>query len=53
MSRGNSRERACMMSALGAEVVIVDQSPNSEIGKVSGEDLEQYNCSKHLVVEKQ
>ena len=41
MSRGNSIERARMMSALGAEVVLVDQSPGSEPGRVSGEDLER------------
>ena len=39
MSRGNSMERARMMSALGAEVVLVDQAPNSPPGQVSGEDL--------------
>lgn len=41
MSRGNSRERARMMSALGAEVVLVDQLPGSIPGQVSGGDLEQ------------
>jgi cysteine synthase A len=40
MSRGNSRERARMMSALGAEVVLVDQLPGSKPGQVSGGDLE-------------
>ncbi len=40
MSRGNSEERALMMSALGAEVVIVDQHPGSNVGEVSGADLE-------------
>jgi len=39
MSRGNSVERARMMTALGAEVVLVEQSPHSLIGQVSGEDL--------------
>jgi len=39
MSRGNSVERARMMSALGAEVVLVDQLPGSEPGRVSGGDL--------------
>lgn len=39
MSRGNSRERARMMSALGAEVVLVDQLPDSTPGRVSGGDL--------------
>ena len=40
MSRGNSIERARMMSALGAEVVLVDQLEESTKGKVSGGDLE-------------
>ena len=40
MSKGNSRERARMMAALGAEVVLVDQLPGSIAGKVSGGDLE-------------
>ncbi len=39
MSRGNSPERARMMAALGAEVVLVDQSPGSVPGQVSGDDL--------------
>ena len=39
MSRGNTPERARMMSALGAEVVLVDQAPDSTVGKVTGEDL--------------
>jgi hypothetical protein len=40
MSKGNSIERARMMSALGAEVVLVDQLPESVAGQVSGGDLE-------------
>ncbi|MCT4507448.1 MAG: cysteine synthase family protein [Tepidibacter sp.] len=39
MSEGNSMERAKMMRALGAEVVIVSQAKNSVKGQVSGEDL--------------
>lgn len=39
MSRGNSMERARMMSALGAEVILVDQLPDSIPGQVSGDDL--------------
>lgn len=39
MSRGNSPERARMMAALGAEVVLVDQAPGSVPGQVSGADL--------------
>ncbi|KAI6778324.1 tryptophan synthase beta subunit-like PLP-dependent enzyme [Emericellopsis cladophorae] len=40
MSRGNSIERARMMAALGAEVVLVNQAPGSMPGQVSGSDLE-------------
>lgn len=39
MSRGNSAERARMMAALGAEVVLVDQAPGGRAGAVSGADL--------------
>jgi cysteine synthase A len=39
MSRGNTRERARMMKALGAEVVLVDQAPGSPPNQVSGADL--------------
>jgi len=39
MSKGNSQERARMMRALGAEVVLVDQEPGSQQGQVSGQDL--------------
>jgi len=39
MSKGNSTERARMMRALGAEVVLVDQAPGSKVGEVSGADL--------------
>ncbi|HEY7138854.1 MAG TPA: cysteine synthase family protein [Methylomirabilota bacterium] len=39
MSRGNSTERARMMAALGAEVVLIDQAPGSTPGQVSGADL--------------
>ena len=41
MSKGNSMERARMMSALGTEVVLVDQLPDSVPGQVSGGDLKQ------------
>ena len=40
MSAGNSSERGRMMSALGAEVILVKQLPGSEPGQVSGGDLE-------------
>jgi cysteine synthase len=39
MSEGNSRERARMMRALGAEVVLVPQAEGSPPGQVSGADL--------------
>jgi len=39
MSKGNSKERARMMHALGAEVVLVEQLPTSSPGQVSGTDL--------------
>jgi cysteine synthase A len=39
MSAGNSQERARMMRALGAEVVLVPQMPGGTPGKVSGDDL--------------
>jgi len=41
MSKGNSMERARMMRALGAEVVLVDQAAGSVPGQVSGEDLQR------------
>lgn len=39
MSAGNSDERAQMMRALGAEVILVDQQEGSKDGHVSGDDL--------------
>jgi cysteine synthase A len=39
MSRGNTMERARMMRALGAEVVLVDQVSGSLPNQVSGDDL--------------
>src|ERR1700722_9771381 len=39
MSCGNSPERVQMMRALGAEVVLVEQAPESPPGQVSGQDL--------------
>ncbi|MCL2568390.1 MAG: cysteine synthase family protein [Oscillospiraceae bacterium] len=39
MSKGNSPERARMMRALGAEVVLVDQAEGAVVGQVSGDDL--------------
>ncbi len=53
MSRGNSTERARMMSALGAEVILVDQLPGSKPGQVSGGDLELVEQrAQRLVVER-
>ena len=51
MSRGNSAERARMMSALGAEVVLVDQMPGSKPGQVSGEDLTRVEEATQRLVE--
>ncbi|HTX55176.1 MAG TPA: cysteine synthase family protein [Candidatus Baltobacteraceae bacterium] len=51
MSRGNSRERARMMAALGAEVVLVDQAPGSTPGQVSGEDLALVEAETVRIVE--
>ena len=51
MSRGNSTERARMMSALGAEVVLVDQLSTSVPGQVSGGDLEQVEKETRRIVQ--
>lgn len=50
MSRGNSAERARMMSALGAEVVLVDQLPGSKPGQVSGGDLDLVEGATQRIV---
>ena len=50
MSKGNSMERARMMSALGAEVVLVDQLPGSKPGQVSGGDLELVETETRKIV---
>jgi cysteine synthase len=53
MSKGNSMERARMMRALGAEVVLVDQAPNGIPGQVSGEDLERVEqVARRLTIER-
>ncbi|MCL2397368.1 MAG: cysteine synthase family protein [Defluviitaleaceae bacterium] len=39
ISKGNSVERVRMIKALGGQVVLVDQSPTSLPGKVSGDDM--------------
>jgi cysteine synthase A len=50
MSKGNSPERARMMSALGAEIVLVDQLPDSKPGQVSGGDLELVEQAARRIV---
>ena len=50
MSKGNSIERARMMWALGAEVVLVDQLPGSISGQVSGGDLERVEQETRRIV---
>lgn len=53
MSKGNSMERARMMRALGAEVILVDQLPDSKVGEVSGGDLELVEKeARRIVVER-
>ncbi len=53
MSKGNSLERARMMSALGAEVVLVDQLPDSNPGEVSGADLALVeDAARRLTIER-
>jgi cysteine synthase len=39
MSAGNTRERAQMMRALGAEVVLMEQASGSTVGQVTGQDM--------------
>lgn len=54
MSKGNSIERARMMRALGAEVVIVEQAPGSIPGQVSGNDLRLVEeTTQRLTLERQ
>lgn len=53
MSRGNSVERARMMAALGAEVVLVDQLPGSVQRQVSGGDLAEVDkVARQLVIDR-
>jgi cysteine synthase A len=51
MSKGNSVERAKMMKAFGAEVVLVNQHPDSEVGKVTGRDLELVEIQTQILTE--
>ena len=54
MSRGNTVERARMMAALGAEVVLVDQASGSPPGEVSGADLDLVEVrARELVAERE
>jgi cysteine synthase A len=50
MSRGNSPERAQMMRAMGAEVILVDQDPTSIPGRVSGPDMKLVRQRAALLV---
>ena len=51
MSAGNSVERAQMMRALGAEVVIVDQAAGGTPGQVTGADLALVDEEARRIVE--
>lgn len=51
LSKGNSTERARMMRALGAEVVLVDQAPGSAPGQVSGADIEKVEREAQRITE--
>lgn len=51
MSKGNTIERARMMKALGAEVVLVDQAPGSPANQVSGDDLALVEIRTKQIVE--
>lgn len=50
MSKGNTNERAHMMRALGAEVILVEQAPGSILGTVSGESLELVKRETNRIV---
>ncbi|MFQ5589879.1 MAG: PLP-dependent cysteine synthase family protein [Phycisphaerae bacterium] len=52
MSKANSIERARMMRVLGAEVLLVDQAPESPTGQVSPRDLELVELAAEEYVEK-
>ncbi len=49
MSRGNSPERARMMAAFGAEVVLIDQAEGSLHGQVSGDDLARVEAAAQQI----
>lgn len=50
MSKGDSMERARMMSALGAELILVEQTPASPRSQVSGADLAKVEERKQALV---
>ena len=50
MSEGNSMERARMMRALGAEVVLVPQASGGIHGQVTGADLERVDAEAKRIV---
>jgi len=50
MSKGNTPERARMMRALGADVILVEQLEGSELGKVSGGDLQKVEEETQRIV---
>ena len=50
MSRGNSPERVWVSRAFGAEVVLVEQSPGSTPGHVTGDDLSRVEEAADRVV---
>jgi cysteine synthase A len=50
MSRGNSEERARMMRAMGAEVVLADQAPGGIPGRVSAADLSMVEAEVERIV---
>ncbi|HEX4252587.1 MAG TPA: cysteine synthase family protein [Pseudonocardia sp.] len=52
LSKGSSAERARMIAALGAEVVLVDQLPGSVPGRVSGGDLELVELAARRITRK-
>ncbi|OWP56275.1 MAG: cysteine synthase [Thermoplasmatales archaeon B_DKE] len=52
MSEGNSTERRRMLTALGAEVVLVPQAPGGKPGLVSGEDLELVEVKTKELIKK-
>ena len=51
MSRGNSPERVRMIKAFGGECVLVEQSPDSIPGKVSGADMMLVEMEANRLVE--